>query len=231
MKPGFLLVDKPSEHTSHDVVARIRKKIQIKKIGHCGTLDPSVTGLLVLAIGREATKQSAYVTGLEKIYFGQGKLGIETPSQDLDTEPISIKDTSHVTMEKLISSAASFEGLIMQRPPMFSAVKKNGIPLYKLARKGLDVDREEKERNVYFFKVKNLKLPYFDFETKVSKGTYVRTLVNDIGLNLGCGAALSQLRRVACGPFDISESHTLDYLLSAEKKQIESLIISSQIKM
>tara|TARA_B100000530_G_scaffold321260_1_gene255256 strand:+ start:167 stop:862 length:696 start_codon:yes stop_codon:yes gene_type:complete len=231
MKPGFLLVDKPSDHTSHDVVARIRKKIEIKKIGHCGTLDPSVTGLLVLAVGREATKQSAYITGLEKVYFGQGKLGVETPSQDLDTEPISVKDASHVTMKSLVDSATTFEGTIMQRPPMFSAVKKNGVPLYKLARKGLNVDRERKEREVYFFRIKNLKLPYFDFETKVSKGTYVRTLVNDIGLNLGCGAALSQLRRVSCGPFDISDSHTLDYLLSVEKKQIESLIIGSQIKM
>ena len=231
MKPGFLLVDKPSDHTSHDVVARIRKKIEIKKIGHCGTLDPSVTGLLVLAIGREATRQSAYVTGLEKVYVGQAKLGVQTPSQDLETEPTSVKDASYVTMKKLVDSAASFEGLIMQRPPMFSAVKKNGVPLYKLARKGLNVDREKKERKVYFFRVKNLKLPYFDFETKVSKGTYVRTLVNDIGLNLGCGAALSQLRRISCGAFDVSNSHTLDYLLSVEKKQIESLIIPSQIKM
>ena len=225
MRSGFLLVDKPKKYTSHDVVAIIRKKLNIKKIGHCGTLDPSVTGLLVLAVGREATKLSSFVSETKKRYIGVGKLGVTTPSQDLDTSPISESVVKDVEFENLLVCAKKFEGSIFQKPPMFSAVKKNGSPLYKLARKGLEVDRVSKWRYVHFFKIKNLDLPYFDFETDVSKGTYVRTLVHDIGQSLGCGAALSELRRVQCGRFHVDNSYDLDFLTSSEFEKIESLII------
>ena len=225
MRSGFLLVDKPKKYTSHDVVAKVRRKIGIKKIGHCGTLDPSVTGLLVLAIGREATKQSSFVTGFDKVYFGKAKIGIRTPSQDLETDPIFEGDTSNVKIGDLVNCAKKFEGSISQRPPMFSAVKKNGVPLYKLARKGLNIKREKKERYVHFFKIKNFDLPYFDFDARVSKGTYIRTIIHDMGKTLGCGAALSELRRVQCGRFDVENSHTLDYLISSAVEKIESLII------
>lgn len=228
MRSGFLLVDKPKKHTSHDVVARVRKKIGIKKVGHCGTLDPSVTGLLVLAIGREATKLSSFISDAKKGYFGKGKLGIVTPSQDLETPPVSEIPVEDIELKDLIDSARKFEGSIFQKPPMFSAVKKDGTPLYKLARRGLNVDREEKWRYVHFFEIKNLDMPYFKFETEVSKGTYVRTLVHDIGHSLGCGAALSDLRRTQCGRFHVENSYTLDFLINSKIEKIESLIIPAE---
>ena len=225
MRSGFLLVDKPKKHTSHDVVARVRKKIGIKKVGHCGTLDPSVTGLLVLAIGREATKLSSFVSDAKKGYLGKGKLGIVTPSQDLETPPVSEIPVEDIELKDLIDSARKFEGSIFQKPPMFSAVKKDGTPLYKLARKGQNIDRKERFIHLYKFLISEYEYPFAWFKVACTKGTYVRSLAHDFGKALGCGGHLSGLRRTVSGKFKVSNATTLEELTTLSSKELTKRII------
>lgn len=205
---GVLLVDKPKAWTSHDVVKFIRG-FGIKKVGHCGTLDPAATGLLVVVLGR-ATKLSNRFTGQDKHYEGAMTLGIETFTQDAEGEVTAEHDWQHVTEDQVRQACAQFEGEQMQMPPMVSAKKQGGQKLYKLARQGKTVERESRPITVHEFVVTEIALPEVSFRMHCSKGTYVRTLAADIGQQLGCGAHLSRLRRTASGRFSLDAAYPID---------------------
>lgn len=222
---GLLLVDKPQEWTSHDLVAKVRNRFQLNKVGHGGTLDPNATGLVVLLIGR-GTGLSAKVMGGDKTYEGEILLGVETNSQDTDGEITAEKDPSGVTEEQLRAEMKKALGDQMQMPPMVSAIKMNGVPLYKLARKGQDVEREPRFIHVYRFALREFSPPRVTFEVKCTKGTYVRTIAHDLGQRLGCGACLSQLRRTQSGDFNLSAAHKLDDILKWDRTELEKHMIS-----
>jgi tRNA pseudouridine55 synthase len=206
---GVLLVDKPAGWTSHDVVNCVRRRFGVRKVGHCGTLDPAATGLLVVVLG-QATRLSERLSGQDKHYAGTMRLGEETFSQDRDSEVTARKDTSHLTPEDVRRVAAAFVGTLQQVPPMVSAVKVNGRPLYKLARKGQVVEREARTVTVHSLTLTRLAIPEVDFELSCSKGTYVRTICADIGTRLGCGAHLYALRRLRSGRFDVKDAQPMD---------------------
>ncbi len=220
---GLLLVDKPVGMTSHDIVHKIRGRFRFKKVGHGGTLDPMATGLLVILLGRNATRVSQQVMGGDKIYEGTMRLGVCTNTQDAEGKVTEQADYSKVTAEMLESEMAKWRGDIFQVPPMVSAIKRNGVPLYKIARKDQEVEREPRLRHVYSFKMLNFDPPNADFRVKCTKGTYVRTLCADIGDGLGCGAHLAALRRTASGNLSIERAHSLETLLSLSLDELEKL--------
>lgn len=204
-RSGVLLVNKPKDWTSHDVVAFIRSRFNAAKCGHCGTLDPAATGLLVVVLGK-FTRLSQKFSGQDKVYEGTILLGTETDSQDMDGSVIRQNDWTGITEPQLREAFASFVGDIEQVPPMVSAVKKNGARLYELARKGQEVEREPKQISIYSIDVTRVALPYADFTVECSKGTYVRTLCADVGVRLGCGAALYRLNRLRSGEFSLDDA-------------------------
>jgi len=222
---GILLIDKPCEWTSHDIVAKVRNHFQLNKTGHGGTLDPNATGLVVLLIGR-GTQLSARIMGGDKTYEGEILLGVETNSQDTDGEITAEKDPSGVTEEQLRAEMKKALGDQMQMPPMVSAIKMNGVPLYKLARKGQEVEREPRFIHIYKFALREFNPPRVTFEVKSTKGTYVRTLAHDLGRRLGCGACLSELRRTQSGDFSLSNAWQLEDLLKWDRAELEKHIIS-----
>ena len=217
---GVLLVDKPQEWTSFDVVNFVRARFNVPKVGHCGTLDPAATGLLVLVLGK-FTQLSSKFSGEDKVYEAKLQLGLETDSCDLDGEVTATHDWSAVTPELLRETLAGFVGKQMQTPPMVSAVKKDGRKLYKLARKGVEVEREAKPITIFSIDVTNLELPFCEFTLHCSKGTYVRTLCSDVGRKLGCGGTLAALRRTVSGQFNIADAVTIDQLKSFEQADLE----------
>ncbi len=221
---GILLIDKPRGMTSHDVVDQVRRKLRMKRIGHAGTLDPMATGLLIILVGK-ATKLSQYLTSLDKTYSGTIKLGETTNTQDADGEITSTKPVPEISEEKAQATLESFVGDQYQTPPMFSAVKIKGQRLYKLARKGQEVEREPRFIRVSRFSVTRFALPEIDFSMDCSKGTYVRTLANDVGEKLECGAHLTALRRDASDRFDTSAAIELDAFKEMEISEIESRLI------
>lgn len=221
---GILLVDKPQEWTSHDLVAKVRNHFRLNKVGHGGTLDPNATGLVVLLIGR-GTRLSAKVMGGDKIYEGEILLGVETDSQDTDGKTVAEKDPSGVSAEQLVAEMKKFIGDQMQMPPMVSAIKKDGVPLYKLARKGQEVEREPRFIHVYSFALRDFVPPRLTFEVMCTKGTYVRTIAHDLGQRLGCGACLSQLRRTQAGGFSLSGACTIEDLLQWDRAELEKKIV------
>lgn len=221
---GLLLVDKPSRLTSHDVVDRIRRQFRFEKVGHAGTLDPQATGLLILMIGRATRLANALLAG-DKNYEGTMRLGITTDSQDADGRVISEADYSHVTREQLEAASRKMTGDLMQTPPMVSAAKKNGVPLYKLARQGKTVERAPKLVHVYRFDLRDFTPPRATFFLHCSKGFYVRTLCADLGAALGCGAHLEQLRRTQVGEFNLSQATPLADLLQMDRNQILEKLI------
>lgn len=211
---GFLLVDKPPAHTSHDVVARVRGRFRLRKVGHGGTLDPMATGLLVILVGK-ATKFSDRVMGHDKTYEAVMRLGVSTDSQDADGEITATRDPSAVTADALRAQFAARLGDQLQTPPMVSARKINGVPLYKLARKGQEIERPPKLIHVYSFDLLSYTPPDAAFRVSCTKGTYVRTLAHDVGEALGCGAHLVALRRTVIGSFTLDQAHPLDQILAA----------------
>jgi tRNA pseudouridine55 synthase len=221
---GAILVDKPTGPTSHDVVDAIRRKFGIKKVGHCGTLDPNATGLLIIVLGR-GTKLSERLMGDDKVYEGTVKFGEATDSYDSDGELTGSLPVPPMTLEQLNEEAAKFIGDIMQMPPMVSAIKKNGVPLYKLARKGIEVEREARLIHVYNFRFTEYAEPLGTFRVACTKGTYVRSLAHDLGRNLGCGAHLATLRRSVSGKFDVADAKTLDEILQMNTAQLEKRVI------
>ena len=208
-RSGVLLVNKPKDWTSHDVVAFIRSRFNAAKCGHCGTLDPAATGLLVVVLGR-FTRLSQKFSGEDKTYEGTILLGTETDSQDMDGTVIRQSDWSGITEPQLREAFASFVGDIEQIPPMVSAVKKDGARLYELARKGQEIEREPKQISIYSIDVSRVALPYADFTVECSKGTYIRTLCADIGTRLGCGAALYRLNRLRSGEFSLNDAFDIE---------------------
>lgn len=208
-RSGVLLINKPKDWTSHDVVAFVRSRFNVPKCGHCGTLDPAATGLLVVVLGK-FTKLSQKFSGEDKTYEGTILLGTETDSQDMDGNVIRQSDWSGVTEQQLRDAFASFVGDIEQIPPMVSAVKKDGARLYELARKGQEVEREPKQISIYSVDLSRIALPYADFTVDCSKGTYIRTLCADVGAKLGCGAALYSLNRLRSGDFDLADAVNIE---------------------
>jgi tRNA pseudouridine55 synthase len=223
---GVLLVDKPAAHTSHDVVARLRGILRMKRIGHAGTLDPMATGLLVILVGK-ATRISQYLVSLDKEYEGTVELGKTTNSQDADGELMATRPVPPLDEAALRAALAGFIGDQYQLPPMFSAIKIDGVPLYKSARRGEEVEREPRFVRVVSWDLLGLALPRFDFRMRVSKGTYVRTLAHDLGEKLGCGGHLAALRRTATGAFRVSEAATLEQLEALSFPEIEQRLISA----
>jgi len=221
---GALLIDKPVGPTSHDVVDAIRRQFQIKKVGHCGTLDPNATGLLIIVLGR-GTKLSEKMMSADKIYEGAIKLGETTDSYDADGELTGSLPVPPLTLEQLNETAAAFVGDLMQLPPMVSAVKKDGVPLYKLARKGIEVERKERLVHIYSFRFTGYQDPLGQFRVACTKGTYVRTLAHDLGQKLGCGAHLAALRRVTSGRFAVADALPLDHVLVFSRTQLEQRVI------
>jgi tRNA pseudouridine55 synthase len=224
----FLLVDKPIDWTSFDVVAKIRNTYSAaglrRKVGHCGTLDPRATGLLILATGRK-TKQISGLEALDKVYEGIIKLGAMTESHDTESPEYGACDVRHLGTDKIQSAAVALEGRRMQKPPMHSAVWHKGKRLYELARKGQDVP-ERKAREIYVnsFTVLSVDLPFVHFRMDVSKGSYIRVLAHEFGQILGVGGYLASLRRVAIGDFGISDaksvSETVESILRGTKDSV-----------
>lgn len=221
---GAVLVDKPAGPTSHDVVDAIRRTFQIKKVGHCGTLDPGATGLLVILLGR-GTKLSERLMSDDKVYEGLIKFGETTNSFDADGEVTGSMPVPLITLEELNEAAAGFIGDQMQLPPMVSAIKKDGVPLYKLARKGIEVERKERLIHIYNFRFTAYEEPLGTFRVACTKGTYVRSLAHDLGQKLGCGAHLAKLRRLAAGKFDVADALPLDQVLRLPVSSLKERVI------
>jgi tRNA pseudouridine55 synthase len=224
---GVLLVDKPGDHTSHDVVARLRGKLRMKRIGHAGTLDPMATGLLVILVGK-ATKLSQYLVSVDKEYEGMIEFGKITNSQDADGEVMETRPVPPLTEAEVRAAIQGFLGDQYQTPPMFSAVKIDGVPLYKHARKGEEVAREPRFIRVMNWDITRFDLPRFEFRLRCSKGTYVRTLAHELGLKLGCGAFLGALRRTASGSLLASQALTLDQIEELSIPEIEKRLIPAR---
>ncbi len=221
---GVLLIDKPSGPTSHDIVDRIRRHFRLKKVGHGGTLDPAATGLLVIMLGR-ATRLSERFMSSDKTYEGVMKLGVTTDSQDADGAILRETDPSAITREKLAQEMAAFKGDLFQIPPMVSAVKVAGVPLYKMARKGQEIERKPRLIHIYAFDLLDFTLPRASFVLRCTKGTYVRTICHDIGERLGVGAHLERLRRTESGGFTVAQALTLDALLQRDTMQLMDVVI------
>lgn len=202
---GLLLVDKAAGPTSHDVVDAVRGHFHISKVGHGGTLDPGATGLLVLLLGR-ATKLSQQVMSTDKTYEGTMELGVSTDSHDADGAVLARREPSGVTQDALLAAMRKWTGDVMQIPPMVSAVKRNGVALYKMARKGQEIDREPRPLHIFEFALLAYQPPLARFRVRCSKGTYVRTLCHDVGEDLGCGAHLRTLHRTRSGTFDVKDA-------------------------
>ena len=221
---GAILVDKPVGPTSHDVVDAIRRKFGIKKVGHCGTLDPNATGLLIIVLGR-GTKLSERLMGDDKVYAGTIKFGETTDSQDSDGELTGSLPVLPMTLDELNAEAAAFIGDQMQMPPMVSAIKINGVPLYKLARKGIAVEREPRLIHIYNFRFTEYAEPLGKFQVACTKGTYVRSLAHDLGQKLGCGAHLTALRRSGSGKFDVADALPLEAILQLSEAQLAQRVL------
>jgi len=221
---GAILIDKPAGPTSHDVVDAIRGQFRLKKVGHCGTLDPNATGLLVIVLGR-GTKLSEKLMSADKVYEGSVKFGETTDSYDADGELVTSLPVPPLSLEELNQAATAFVGDIMQMPPMVSAVKKDGVPLYKLARKGVEVERKSRLIHVYRFQFSDYHEPIGLFRVACTKGTYVRSLAHELGQKLGCGAHLSNLRRVASGNFNVADAIEFEQVLSLPLSELEKRVI------
>ncbi len=222
---GALLIDKPPGFTSHDVVNVIRRKLDMKRVGHCGTLDPSATGLLIVVTGK-GTKLSERLMGDDKAYDGCIRFGETTDSYDADGNTVDTLPIPPLTVEELNETAAKLTGDMMQTPPMVSAVKVGGKPLYKYARKGIEVERKARLVHVYHFKIFDYEAPEAEFAITCTKGTYIRSLAHDLGQLVGCGAHLTELRRTESGKFDLDEATPLEDLLEMPRAEVVSKILS-----
>lgn len=222
---GVLLVDKEQEMTSHDAVAIARRSLGVKKIGHCGTLDPMATGLLMLVVGK-ATKIQDLLMSEDKEYVGTLTLGATTNTQDAKGEILEEKPFDDVTEEQIREVFGKYTGNFEQIPPMVSAIKKDGVPLYKLARKGQEVVREPRSIYVTNHEITRVAIPEVDFVVQCSKGFYVRTYAHDIGADLTCGGHLSALRRTRSGKFTLERSITVDQLKNGDREELLNSMIS-----
>jgi tRNA pseudouridine55 synthase len=206
-------------------VARLRGKLKMKRIGHAGTLDPMATGLMIILVGK-ATRVSQYLIGLDKEYEGTVELGKTTDTQDAEGEMLQTRPVPPLTEAEVKAALTGFLGDQYQLPPMYSAVKIDGVPLYKSARKGQEIEREPRFIRVMSWELTGLALPRFDFRLRCTKGTYVRTLAHDLGEKVGCGAHLAALRRTAIDKFHVSQALTLDQINALPLPEIEKRLIA-----
>jgi tRNA pseudouridine55 synthase len=213
-----LLVDKPLNWTSFDVVNKLRYASKVKKIGHAGTLDPLATGLLVLCTGKFTKKIEEY-QAQEKEYIGSLFLGATTATYDSETEPEQIFDISHITPAQVLDITSQFIGHIKQLPPMYSAIKVNGKRLYELARKGKEVELKPRAVYVSSFELTKIDLPNIEFKVVCSKGTYIRSLAHDLGKALGVGAYLTSLRRTRIGDFSVNDAKSVEEWVALMNQQ------------
>lgn len=213
---GVVVIDKPKGMTSHDVVGRLRRIYHTRRVGHTGTLDPMATGVLPVCIGC-ATKAAEMLTAKEKRYTAVLELGKRSDTLDIEGEILEVcpVEVSEAEVREVI---AGFIGRQQQLPPMYSAIKQNGKKLYELARQGIEVERQKRDITIYNIDVLSVKLPYVTIDVRCSKGTYIRSLCDDIGERLGCGAVMTELRRTLSG-FSIEESHTIEELESMEQPE------------
>lgn len=216
-----ILIDKPIHWTSFDVVRKMRSMIQIKKIGHAGTLDPLATGLLIVCTGKFTKNINDYMAQ-EKEYTGTITLGAVTPTYDLESEPEQIKDYQHLTALQIKDTTNQFTGEIDQFPPIYSAIKKDGEALYTLARRGETVELKSRKITIYLFEITDIALPVISFKVVCSTGTYIRSLANDFGAALGCGGYLSSLRRTRIGGFKTADAMTMDQFEASLKNETAS---------
>ncbi len=224
---GVLLIDKPTDYTSHDVVARVRHKLQQKRVGHAGTLDPMATGLLLVLVGK-STKLSQYLMSSDKEYEGEMTLGTITNSQDAEGDVVETRPVpADLDRAKIEAVMQTFRGDQYQTPPMFSAIKIDGVPLYKKARKGEEVDREPRFIRITSIELLDCAVPKVRFRVRCSKGTYVRTIAHDIGQKLGCGAHLSALRRTASGELRVENSIGMEPFLALTPAAIQERLLAA----
>jgi tRNA pseudouridine55 synthase len=201
----MILIDKPLNWTSFDVVRKVRGLIKIKKVGHAGTLDPLATGLLIICTGKFTKRINEYMSQ-EKEYTGTITLGSTTPTFDLESAPADFKAYHHLTVEEIRIATKQFVGEILQMPPIHSAIKKEGKPVYELARKGVDVKLDPRRITISSFEISSIDLPVVSFRVTCSTGTYIRSLANDFGAALGCGGHLSSLCRTRIGSFLLKDA-------------------------
>lgn len=213
---SVLLIDKPLDWTSFDVVRKIRNTIRIKKVGHAGTLDPLATGLLIVCTGK-FTKRINEFMAQEKEYTGTITLGATTPTYDLESEPQDVKSLDGINEEMIHEATRQFTGEIMQMPPIHSAIKQKGKPVYLMARKGLDVVLEPRKITIHEFEITNIDLPVVTFKVVCTTGTYIRSLAHDFGAALGCGGYLSSLRRTRIGQFLASDAMSVEQFVESAK--------------
>ena len=220
LQDGFIvLINKPQDWTSFDVVNKIRRTLKIKKVGHAGTLDPFATGLLFVGVGK-GTKQLNQFTKLDKTYRAIIKLGVETDTYDRTGKIVKEADASLISREQVEQMLKQMQGEMLQLPPMFSAKKVNGKPLYKLARKGKEIERKPQKVTVYQAKLLDWQAPLLTVELKVSKGTYIRSYAHDLGQALNTGAILQELVRTEIGEFSLTESFELPLFLEKWKQMV-----------
>jgi len=208
---GFLVIDKPAGISSHDVVNRVRRILGTRKVGHTGTLDPFATGVLPIAVG-EGTKAIQFLDEGEKAYEAVIRLGLVTDTLDITGAVLQEHDPTGVRQAQLLDAMARLTGEISQVPPMYSAIKQGGQPLYKLARKGVEVERAARQVTIHSFELLGFSSPLATVRVHCSRGTYVRTLADDLGKLFGCGACLTALRRTMSGPFRLEAAMSLDQL-------------------
>lgn len=216
-----ILIDKDADKSSFNIVHRLRKITGVKKIGHAGTLDPKATGLLILCTGKK-TKEISKFQDLKKVYSGIITLGKKTSSMDSETETLEEKSTVDITPEKIEEVRKTFLGKIMQLPPMYSAIKHKGKSLYKYARKGVEIERQLREVEIYDFEITKYIEPDVYFKITCSKGTYIRVIADDFGNKLGCGGYLKKLRREAIGEYSVENAYTIDEF----EKKFNSIMVS-----
>jgi tRNA pseudouridine55 synthase len=212
-----ILIDKPLDWTSFDVIRKIRNIIKIKKVGHAGTLDPLATGLLIVCTGKFTKKINEYMAQ-EKEYTGTITLGARTPTYDLESKPENFKDYKYITNELLNDTLSKFVGEIEQVPPIYSAIKQAGKPVYLLARKGIDVKLEPRKITIKEFAITSSELPVIGFRVVCTTGTYIRSLANDFGEALGCGGYLSKLCRTRIGDFTLDQAMSIDEFITQAAK-------------
>jgi tRNA pseudouridine55 synthase len=227
---GVFLLDKPFGLSSNHALQRVRRLFDANKAGHTGSLDPLATGVLPICLG-EATKFSQFLLDAEKGYRSTFSLGLRTESGDVDGGEVSRIDASNITLQQIEAAVETFRGDIQQIPSMYSALKHNGQPLYKLARQGIEVERAARSITIYDYKILDFRpgvIAELDVEVRCSKGTYIRSLADDLGQMLGCGAHVSALHRTLAGPFHESETLTLSALEemreSCEPEQLDHLL-------
>lgn len=202
-----ILIDKPLHWTSFDAVKKVRIQTGVSKVGHAGTLDPLATGLLIICTGRFTKKINEHM-GMEKEYTGSFTLGATTATYDLESQPVDFKNTNHISQTDIYNATQLFTGEILQTPPMHSAIKKDGKPIYLLARKGKEIVLEPRKITISSFEITKIDLPVVEFKVVCSTGTYIRSLANDFGQALKTGAYLSSLRRTRIGDFLVSDGVT-----------------------